>query len=387
MKLAFLAVFLIIVLVVSVFIGYSFLALESSEYTTPELFVGVDVAYDNMEEIKGLVDEISNYTNTFVIGSTGITYDINKLNEVCTYVYDKDMYFMIYMHPQNEAEQRLEQRQWVADAGTRWNRHFLGLYTFDEPGGRQLDNATYKVFDEKPTNYTDAENKYVSGLNDVLDYIRGDPIYAGDSTLFTSDYALYWFDYKGGYDVVFGEFGWNYSRQLNVALDRGAATVQNKDWGVMITWTYNHPPYLESGPKLYDDLILAYDSGAKYILIFDTNENYTGGILEQEHLDALRQFWNYIKNNPRKSAAASERVAYVLPKSFAYGFRGPNDKIWGFWEANEQSYEIGVQLGKLLDDYGNRLDIIYEDGLSSVDSTDYGKLIFWDGTVYEPLVR
>jgi hypothetical protein len=384
MKLAFLAVFLIIMLVVSVFIGHSFLAPESSEYTTPKLFVGVDVAYDNMEEIKGLVDEISNYTNTFVIGSTGITYDINKLNEVCTYVYDKDMYFMIYMHPQNETEQRLEQRQWVADAKTRWNRNFLGLYTFDEPGGRQLDNATYKVFDEKPTNYTDAENKYVSGLNDVLDYIRGDPIYAGDSTLFTSDYALYWFDYKGGYNVVFGEFGWNYSRQLNVALDRGAATVQNKDWGVMIAWTYNHPPYLESGPRLYDDLILAYDSGAKYILIFDTNEKYTGGILEQEHLDALRQFWNYTKNNPRKNTAASERVAYVLPKSFAYGFRGPNDKIWGFWEANEQSYEIGVQLGKLLDDYGNRLDIIYEDGLSSVDSTEYGKLIFWNGTVYEP---
>jgi hypothetical protein len=184
--------------------------------------------------------------------------------------------------------------------------------------------------------------------------------------------------------VIFAEFGWNYSRQLNVALCRGAATAQNKEWGVMITWTYNHPPYIESGPELYDDLILAYNSGAKYILVFDTNEDYTHGVLEEEHLDALKQFWNYTENNPRKNEATSERVAYVLPKDFAYGFRGPNDKIWGFWEATPLSYEIGADLGKVLEDYGDKLDIIYEDGLESVDSIEYSKLIYWNGTTYEP---
>ncbi len=380
MKLVLMAAFLITVLVVSVFIGYSFLALEYSKEAMPELFFGVDVAYDNMEEIKGLVDEICNYTNTFVIGSTGITFNVTKLDEVCNYVYDKDLYFMIYMHPNDEKLD--EQRQWVADAKKRWNQRFLGLYTFDEPGGRQLDNATYKVFEGIPTNYTDAENKYVGQLNNILVHIKGNPIYAGDLTLFTSDYALYWFDYKGGYDVVFAEFGWNYSRQLNVALCRGAATAQNKEWGVMIAWTFNHPPYLESGPELYDDLILAYNNGAKYILVFDTNINYTAGVLEDEHLDALKRFWIYAKSNPRNNETISERVAYVLPKSFAYGFRGPNDKIWGYWEANQQSYEISFELGKLLEDYENKLDIIYEDGFKSLYSK-YGKLVFWNGTVWE----
>ncbi len=370
-------------LIASVLIGYTIFNIEYFEDEEPELFFGVDVAYNNVEEIKELVDEINNYTNTFVIGSTGITYNINKLNEVCEYVYDRDLYFMIYMHPQIDPERLEEQRQWVADAKIRWKQRFLGLYTFDEPGGRQLDNAKYKVFDETPTNYTDAENKYVSQLINILGHIKGNPIYAGDLTLFTSDYALYWFDYKGGYDVVFAEFGWNYSRQLNVALCRGAATAQNKDWGVMITWTYNHPPYLESGPELYDDLILAYNNGAKYILVFDTNINYTKGVLEDEHLDALKQFWNYAKSNLRNNEANSERVAYILPKSFAYGFRGPNDKIWGYWEANQQSYEISVKLGKLFEDYENKLDIIYEDELKSVDSTEYGKIIFWNGTVWE----
>ena len=102
--------------------------------------------------------------------------------------------------------------------------------------------------------------------------------------LFTSDYALYWFDYKAGYDVLLAQFGWNYSRQLNVALCRGAATVQNKDWGVIIAWTYTDPPYIESGQELYEDLMLAYENGAKYIVVLDTNKNYTQGILEEEHL-------------------------------------------------------------------------------------------------------
>ena len=96
-----------------------------------------------------------------------------------------------------------------------------------------------------------------------------------------------------GYDTVFAEFGWNHSRQLNVALNRGAATVQNKDWGAIIAWTYNSPPYIGSGQELYDDLVFAYDNGAKYVLVFDSNENYTETILAEEHFDALERFWQY----------------------------------------------------------------------------------------------
>jgi hypothetical protein len=355
--------------------------IDSPKTESLDVFVGVDVAHDNVEEIKNLVDEISSYTNTFVIGSTGITFDVTKLDEVCNYVYDRGMYFMVYMHPRNETDKLEEQQQWVKDAGTRWEKRFLGLYAYDEPGGRQLDNATYKVLNEKPANYTDAAEKYVSQLHDNLAYIREGSIHAGNISLFTSDYALYWFDYRGGYDVVFAEFGWNYSRQLNVALCRGAATAQNKEWGVIITWTYNHPPYLESGPELYKDMVLAYDNGAKYILVFDTNKNYTHGVLEKEHRDALKQFWNYAKNNPRNIEASSERVAYVLPEGYAYGFRGPYDKIWGFWEAEDEplSYGISVDVGKFLEDYGTKLDIIYDDG-KTLDAT-YSKYIFWNGTI------
>jgi len=364
-----------------------FLTFESFNESSIDVFVGISVAYDNVEEIKLLVDEVNLYINTIVIGSTGITFDVTKLDDVCQYVYDKGLYFMIYAHPINNPDELAIQCQWVLDAKPRWGEHFLGLYAFDEPGGRQLDNASYKVVKDEDwfaNNYTDAANKYVDRMFIYLHHMIEDQMCGLDLTLFTSDYALYWFDYKAHYDVVFAEFGWNYSRHLNVALCRGAANVQNMDWGVMITWTYTQPPYLESGSELYDDLVLAYENGADYVLVFDTNENYTHSVLTEDHLDALQRFWLYAERNPRANDQVSDRVAYVLPNGYGYGFRGPNDKIWGLWEADDFSFEISTQVGGFIDKYHNRLDIIYDDGLETNNLYGYSKIVFWNGTVWVP---
>jgi hypothetical protein len=380
-------VLLVLLITVPVFLHYSFLADTPVKGEPSGVFVGVDVAYDNVEEIKLLVDEISPYTNTIVIGSTGITFDIEKLDDVCQYVYDRGFYFMIFGHPIGDPEKLVVQRQWVVNAKPRWGQYFLGLYAYDETGGWQLDNAYLKAVpteDWFADNWTQAADKYVGAMSFYLNHTVRDQLGASDLPLFTSDYALYWFDYKATYDVVFAEFGWNYSRHLNVALDRGAANVLNKDWGVMITWTYTQPPYLESGEELYDDLVLAYENGAKYILVFDTNENYTHSILLQddERLGALRQFWQYATDNPRPSESPSDRVAYVLPEAFGYGFRGPDDKIWGLWEADNFSFQISTEAGSLLDKYSNRLDMIYDDGLEANSSYGYSEIMFWNGTVW-----
>ena len=344
----------------------------------------VDAAYDNLPEIKLFVDEVSSYTNTIVLGSTGITHNFSKLNEACQYIYDKGMFFMIYAHPIGDPEKLKVQCQWVLDAKPRWGDQFLGLYSYDEPGGRQLDNATLKVLGNKDwhaDNYTDASQKYVTALTQIINHTIKDQMCGSGLPLFTSDYALYWFDYKSLYDVVFAEFGWNYSRQLNVALCRGAANVQNKNWGVMITWTYTQPPYLESANELYDDMVLAYENGAKYILLFDSNKNYTNGVIDNERLGAIKQFWQYAKDNPRSSNPIRNRIAYVLPNGYGYGFRGPKDSVWGLWAADDFSLAISTELGSLIDKYQNRLDIIYDDGLESGNSYGYNSLIFWNGTV------
>lgn len=376
----FLTAILVSLLISSFLLNYGFLGRAPSEGNTRDVFVGIDAAYASIEEIKTLVDEVSAYTNFFVIGSTGITYDETKLNETCQYVYDKGLSFIIFT-------ERPLRTQWLDYAKSTWGDRFLGFYAFDEAGGRQLDLYKYRPVWEAD-NCTDASNQFITMVNMTLEYVAGNYTSRPNFKLFTSDYALYWFDYKAGYDVVFAEFGWsaarahgwNYSRQLNVALCRGAATGQNRDWGVVITWTYDEPPYIESGEELYDDMVLAYQNGAKYIVVFDTNENYTHGILTEEHLAALKQFWQYTANNPRGNDPVDNRVAFALPKDFAYGLRGPSDKIWGLWEANGTSYELCVNLDGQLEYYGTKLDVIYDD--TSYDNMRaYSKIMFWNGTV------
>jgi hypothetical protein len=232
-------------------------------------------------------------------------------------------------------------------------------------------------------NYSDAANKFTAKLRDdaLLDFL---PL---DSPLMTSDYALYEFDYKAGYDVMLAELAWNHSRPINIALCRGAATAHGKDWGVMITYTYDTPPYLASGQQIYKDLVLAYQNGAKYFMVFDYAKdpvtNVTHGILQQEHLDALQQFWQYVKHNP-KPTVPNEKVAYVLPKDYAYGFRGPNDSIWGLWNADDLSTKIWNDANTLANQYGSALDIIYEDTLQN-SAFNYSRLVFWNGTTSTPV--
>jgi hypothetical protein len=376
MKLKQLGILLISLLIAQVFINYSSLINAHAEQKTPDIFIGVDAAYENLTEIKKLIDEVSSYTNLFVIGCTGITHNPAKLAETCQYVYDKGLSFIIY-------SEWPPQTRWLESAKTKWGDHFLGFYAFDEAGGHQLDLQRYRWVWEAD-NYTDAAAQFNNGMDMLLDWLKTNYTSSTNYPLFTSDYALYWFDYKAGYDTLFAEFGWNYSRQFNIALCRGAAAIQNKDWGVMISWTYTKPPYIESGKELYADLMLAYENGAKYIVILNANEDYTQGILEQEHLNALKQFWQYVQDNPRKSAPIGDRAAYVLPKDYGYGFRGPNDKIWGLWEADSLSYELSKNVNSLLEEYGTKLDIIYDDGLQPDNTYGYSKLIFWNSPSPSP---
>jgi len=359
-------------LVVSLLLTYGALSSEKPKLNEKDFFVGIDVAYDNSEDIKTLINEVSNYTNVFLIGSTGITRNSTKLNEIVRQLNDTNLHFIIY--------EEAPLLNTVSSIQTEFGDKFLGLQYEDEAGGGQLDLASWRPVVEA-ANYSDAATQWINMMQMYLNWQpRPSQPAPTDFRLFTVDYALYWYDYKAGYDIVLAELGWNYSRQLNIALCRGAATVLDKEWGVIVTWTYDHPPYIESGDQLYQDLILAYENGAKYVLVFDSNKEYTGGILEQEHLDALKRFWQYKENNPRSNNQDSNRVAYVLPKDYAYGFRGPNDKIWGLWEADDFSLEISKNLGAQLSWYQSMLDVVYDDGI--VLNATYSKYIFWNNTVY-----
>jgi len=377
-----LAVLLILLLILPLFLNLNLNAkAETTQASSSPLYFGVDVAYGSLAETEQLIDNVSSYTNFFLIGCTG-GYNLTRLSIISQYVYDKGLSFVIYTD-----DPRYPSSQWLENAKNIYGDSFLGIYYLDELGGKQIDQHDDPIvsaanFNVSSDNYTAVADTYVSRVNY---YLRSGPYAIAhffsnptEFELFTSDYALYWYDYEAGYNTVFAEFGWNYSRQLNVDLIRGAATPQNKTWGVIITWTYTQPPYLENSTQLYSDLVLAYVNGATYITIFDSDQSYTNSVLTQDQLNAMKQFWQYVQANPRTPSPVSDRTAYVLPADYGYGFRGPQDRIWGLWPNDSLTYNILDGLNMVMKEYGSNLDIVYPDGGQPVESAGYQNLIYWN---------
>src|SRR5665647_607669 len=354
---------------------------EVHAQTTPAVYVGVDIAYGAVADAKAAMDRVSSFTNFVVLGSTQVTWFQDRVNEIFKYAYDKGL-SIVSLHPSlpHSSMNDLNETEWYPMAQSRWRDRLLGFYIMDEPGGRQLDGTQTYTWNNQtgyPSSYTQAASMFTDGISRFLSYQQSPSPYK----TFTSDYALYWYDYKSGYDTVWTELGGNYSQQINIALCRASAASNNKDWGAIITWSYNGYPWIESGTQLYDDMQLAYDNGAKYIVVFDSNEN-GGSTLQQQHLDAMQRFWNYVQNNqPKSNYPKSERTAFVLPNAYGFGFRWPTDHIWGIWQPDTLTSNITLSVGTLQKQYGEKLDIIYDDGLQA-GNNGYNQLIYWNS--YDP---
>ena len=377
------AIFFLILLLVLAFSAI-LLFLSPQNENKPNVFVGIDIGYGNETQATKIIDEVSSYVNLVIVGSLNVTADTPRLTAICDYMYKKGLYFIVYVGFGHESSNPPigPDSQFFTMAKSRWAGHLLGAYLFDEPGGKQLESPDMLI--KVATNYSDAASSYVHHLN----YFVGNStaFYSpANITLYTSDYTLVWYDYLSGYNVVFGEFVENQNRQVVVGLSRGAAKSLEKGWGIIVTYSPQTPPYIESPSQLYEDMVTAYKNGAKYIVVFDSPGNNTApyefGILTNEHLDSMKRFWSYVKSAPNV-AEYPAKVAYVLPRDYGYGFRGPNDTIWGLWKADALSSAIWNNATQLIEQYGQGLDIVYETiiGDASID-LPYDRLIFWNGTV------
>jgi hypothetical protein len=261
----------------------------------------------------------------------------------------------------------------------------LAVYRWDEPGGDQLDHSKYQEV-KNASSYSDAATQYVNVLKEPVQYYQNTGV-----TVLTADYGLYWFDYKAGYDAVLAEFGWNNSREQQVALVRGAARANDKDWGAIVTWTYSNftgSPFIESGPELFSDLVFAYNNGAKYAVVFDYPKLATAkyGILMQEHLDAIKNFSNYVRNNaPSNADYKKVKNAYVLPADYGFGFRNPLDNVWGLWGNDTRTQQIYKDVNNLIKQQGANFDIVCDYPTLTTDTKGrYNTLIYWNGTQINP---
>jgi len=373
LKTVVLGITLIVVLLVS-FIAAAAWWLNSIS-SSSDFFVGVEFAYsDEVSDLKTLVDKVKNCTNLFVIGSLEVSFNQTALNEACDYIVDSGLHLIVLFTDSDMYSYTIF--DWMVEAKQKYGDKFLGVYRYDEPGGHQLDQGDSMLV-ETAVDYADAAAQYSANLGIIVDYYLN-----YTPRMLTADYGLYWFDYKAGYTAVFAEFGWNHSRQLHMGLCRGAAKAYNREWGTIVTWTYNGTPYLQSGTELYSDLKLAYNSGAKYAVVFSYPVIGPYGTLKEEHFDALNDFWIYVNSNPQEHGVNQGEAVYVLPKDYGFGFRSPSDKIWGLWEADDLSQKVWDDVNTLLDQYGSRLDIVYDEPeIMDAVKSRYDQLFFWNQTI------
>ena len=235
-----------------------------------------------------------------------------------------------------------------------------------------------QVLDSNPLlNDTDAANLYVNNLQTTLSSI-GNQSYV---KLFTSDYGLYWFDYQGGYNTVFAELFGTQADAQTLALDRGAADMQNKSWGVMIEPASQSPLLLQNGNQIYNEMRQAYENGAEYAIVFNYSPSGNGtGLLQDEQIGAIQKFWKDVVQNPGDTNNIRGRDALVLPNDYGWGMRNQNDTIWGIWQPDNSSQQIWNAMQLSLAKYGSKLDIIYDDPASS-SSGSYQHVFYWNQTV------
>ena len=369
-----LKVALIVALIVSIILS-SFLIIHYDNIensSSQDFFFGVTCGSTKIDEIKLLIDRVKEYSNLFIINSWDIALNETALTEVCEYAINSKLSIMVYF---NSISSDWHLR-WLNEAEEKWGTRFLGVYFFDEPGGSRIDGDSWvrgEAF-ENVSNYKEASKKFVADLNSdpSMQRLKNNSI-----TTFTADYALYWFDYMVGYDVVFAEFGWNSSRIQQIGLCRGAAKVQDKDWGAIITWTYSHPPYLESGPEIFEDMLIAYHAGAKYIIVFNYPQINQYGMLEEDHFTAMKNFWDLTRSSKGTPNRLESSVAFVLPEDYGWGMRNQYDRIWGVWSSDDLSPLLWDKMTKLMEKHGLELDIIY-DGAQFNYENKYVKIYRWD---------
>jgi hypothetical protein len=373
---SFAAAFLIAIVFVPLFL----VALTNSAApaaSLPEGFYLGITASGNVTQCKQLIDKAKGLANLVVITDSDLTMNKADLDEVTDYAYKADMNFIPFMvYPSPFVHFNYDPFVWAAQAKTKYGSKFLGFYVWDEPGGNQLDRGNFRQFDNntRPPDYRNAANTYVYYLYvQIRDFIKIDK-------LFTSDYGLYWYDYEAGYDVLFVQLGLNHTRATDLAQVRGAAEMHNKTWGAIITWTFDEPPYIESPDEMYNDMVLAYDSGAKYVVVFNYPTNLTdNGILTQLHYQTIANFRDYVEQNPQNASSNIERVAYVLPDNYGWGLRRPDDTIWGVWPADGNSTKIWTDVNKMIQKYGTGFDIVVGSPWTRLFwRQHYNKVIWWN---------
>lgn len=374
--------------------SFAFFVTSGNENTAEaDCYVGVSFCGNTTAEAMLLIDRVKDYTNLFVLQSGPISWNETATNEVCHYAVEAGLDIVVYF---GDLSTRAFQRKlnetgidlfwrltWISTAKEKYGDNFLGVYYYDESGGIWLDqleesNSTNRFVDPTYDSVAELFNAFLP-RDSGYQALKNNSI-----NVYSSDYALYWFDFKMGYDTIFAQIGWNHTIEQDIALLRGAAILQNKSWGTIITWKYNNPPYLDTAENIYNQMRTSYEAGAEYIVIFNYPtypEENEFGVMTDAHFDTLEKFWNDIVRNPAVVHGKTKaETALVLPKNYGWGMRNEQDTIWALWGPDEKSEQIWNISRQLLSQYSTALDIVYDDPAYPVTGK-YQQIIYWNQTI------
>jgi hypothetical protein len=408
-------IFILLAASATLLVSYS----QSGTQPIAPVYVGIAYGGTTVAEAKLVIDRVKTYTNLFILdsGINPISKNESAVKEVCDYAVNAGLNIIVNLGTWTNRTDWHWKIQFLNDSKQMYGDKFLGAYYDDEPAGIPLDWDWTEYWANNGTLFSGADPLSLTPIYNKLQNATQTGIQPEDYTLeaqfqihliernkghtyldqnniktFTSDYALYWYDYIGGYDTVFAQLGLNQTvnpqgsyqtsnQETSLALLRGAATLQNKDWGAVITWKYDQPPYLDSGQNIYNEMVTAYNGGAKYILVFDyakEGNNPYGG-MSDEHFQALQDFWTHVVTKTTPTFPKADAVL-VLPKDYGFGMRSPTDRIWGFWGPDDKTPLIWNNTQTLLEKYGSRLDIVYDDPSFRLQG-NYSKVYFWNQTI------
>ena len=374
---------IIILLILAVILPISYVNFASQNSTQKTaIYFGITFGGNNTAQAEQLINKVQSYTNLFIVAS----WTVDTLNEpvngttlsqICDYAISQGLSLIVYFSFISHIIYPW-QFQWIQQAKEKYGTKLLGIYFYDEPGGKQIDAGSWgndtTPFKNAKT-YSDYANDYVENLSSVPSMQN---LTALRIPAFTSDYALYWFDYLAGYSCVLVElYGTNQTSKIQqIDICRGAADVQDKQWGAILTYSTNQS--LENGTLMIEDMQTAYQAGARYIVVFDYPETNQYGNLTSDQFDAMRTFWSQIHSTQKNTfGIAFAKAALVLPKDYGWGMRNPNDNIWGNWSADAQAPIIWRQINQLISIYGLRLDIIYND-TSFNFGQKFSEIYYWN---------
>jgi hypothetical protein len=407
--LSFILIIIILTATVSLVVSYT---QSSSNTQKSSVYVGVAFCGNTTAQAKALIDRVKTYTNVFVLdcGINPISDNLTAAREISDYAVNAGLSIIINLGTWTP-QQWSGKVQFLNESRDRYGDKFLSVYYDDEPGGIEIDYNWTKYFQETNLNnlnlhwnssiytkliFDKLENARKSGVspdnysleakwfNFMLTQNRGvTSLKQYNLTYLTSDYSLYWFDYVGEYRTILAQLGWNSSVEQQIAQVRGAATLQNKDWGTIVTWKYSKAPYLDTPNNIYKQMVTSYNAGSKYIIIFNysnsTRIDPYGGAMTDAHFQVLQDFWSQVATKTAPNSVHAE-VAFVLPKDYGFGFRRVDDRIWGFWGPDEKSPIIWNNAQLLLGKYGLKLDIIYDDPNFPIRG-NYSKIYYWNQTI------